>query len=724
MTSGECEGKRGDRWAAIGLLALTSWALLWAFLPELGAGPNQYSDVSFHLAILQQMHDAVQSGGSAFDFIFDGSPFGFALVRSYQSLPHLVMYGLYRGLFQALPLSIILTSCTIVLAALLPWSFYAMARKLGCDYIHAAFVGVLSVLVSEVGGYGMGMQNYSWGTHGIISQLWALVFVAPAIGWTVEYLRSGTGLPKALMLVLFGCGSHLLSVHLIGFTAVTAAVILLLTRTSAAEVFKRLVFLGLGCAATISYQLATLLPDSSIIHQSVLEPSWKFTSHGVKWTYDHLLDGTLFDQGRTPILSLMGLLGVGLLARDLWTGTSGRLVSRGHTLGNGRFYAVLVPACFCVWLSLLSGYEVWGWLFGSVPGLSSMHMHRFIVGVHIFGICIAARAFAEIFRQIPSTLVATLLAGAVLYPVLVERTETFQARHVWLSAIRYEEHEEQDLHDLLALLQRSPRGWVYAGMARDWGSTLEVAHATPLYHRVMVAGLPALGMLFHPFGLAGDVMFDFDPLKQDRYDLFDVRYVIAPPSWKPPDFLTLRKSYTRYVLYEYADASPVGLARLEFEGWGSKADTARFMGRWVALGVASRGVFGEIVPRPTGSRLGVPFSSMQMPLHNGKSGSASGQVTRATWTQALVEAEVRLDEPALVVFKVGYHPRWKLLVDGQRHRSFVVTPGFVGAELSKGEHRLVLEYHPFRLRAALFVLCLLLPFLVHYSSKLRLDRGA
>jgi hypothetical protein len=353
-----------------------------------------------------------------------------------------------------------------------------------------------------------------------------------------------------------------------------------------------------------------------------------------------------------------------------------------------------------------------------------MQMHRFIVGAHIFGICIAARAFAEIFRQIPSYLVATVLSGAILYPAVLERREAFQLRHTWLASIRYADQEEEDLNDLLALLERSPRGWVYSGMAKDWASSLKVANATPMYHRVMVAGLPAIGMLFHPFGLAGDVMFEFDPLKRDRYDLFNVRYVVAPLSWKPPEFLALRKSYMRYNLYEYNAASPVGLARLGFEGWGSKADTARFMARWIALGMASRGVYGEIVPRPSGAKLGVLFGSSQLPTLDDSAGLVSGEVVEATWTQQSVVARVRLDEDALAVFKIGYHPRWELWVDGERRKTLPVTPGFVGAKLARGERRLELRYRPFKFREVLFFLCLLLPLLIHWSSKMRGDRAA
>jgi hypothetical protein len=707
MKSDEYVGNKQERYLAFGLLKVSSLALLWAFLPELAAGPNQFSDISFHLAIIQQMHDAVQSGGSAFDFIFDGSPFGHALVRSYQSLPHLTMYAVYRALFEAVSLPTILAAFTIALAALLPWSFYTLARKLGCAPVPSAFAGALSVLVAEVGGYGMGMQNYSWGTHGIISQLWALVFVAPAIGYIIDYLRTGRHLPTALLLVFLGCGSHLLSVHLIGFTTVTAAAMLLFTQSPKKIVFTRLLLFVVGCGLVISYQLVTLIPDTAIIHQSVLEPSWKFASHGIKWTYTHLIDGTLFDQGRLPVLSVMLLLGAVLLVLDLFRSA--------HS--EQRFYAAVILSCFGVWLSLLSGYEVWGWLFGSLPGLSSMHMHRFIVGVHIFGICMAARAFAEIFRQIPSRLVAVILSVVILYPALAERAETFKLRHSWIAGIRYADQEEQDLNDLLSLLRQSPRGWVYAGMARDWANTTKVAGVTPIYHRVMVAGQPALGMLFHPFGLAGDVMFEFDPLKRDRYDLFGVRYVIAPPSWTPPEFLALRKSYKQFVLYEYAAASPVTLAHLEFEGWGSKADAARFMTRWVSLGVAARGAYGEIVSHPSGAKPGLLFSSQHFLPLDSSSQPVQGRINESRWTQESVQAVVSLDEAALVVFKIGYHPRWELLVDGKRHKTLRVTPGFIGVEIPKGEHRLDLQYRPLRLRSLLFFLCLLLPFIFPRAPK-------
>jgi hypothetical protein len=254
-------------------------------------------------------------------------------------------------------------------------------------------------------------------------------------------------------------------------------------------------------------------------------------------------------------------------------------------------------------------------------------------------------------------------------------------------------------------------------MARDWADSLKVAGVTPMYHRVMIAGLPALGMLFHPFGLAGDVMFEFDPFTQDRYDLFDVRYVVAPHGWAPPEFLLERKRYTRYVLYEYLGASPVSLARLEFEGWGSKADAARFMGRWVALGVAARGVYGEIVPGPTGKMLGMLFSAPYLLPLNTNSRPVRGEILRSTWRQHAVEAQATLEEGALVVFKVGYHPRWELMVNGEKADTIRVTPGFVGVELPAGEHRLDLRYRPSRSRGILFFLCLSIPLLLSRTSK-------
>ncbi len=697
MSGGATDRSRFYAW---GLLALVTACVVWAFLPELKAGPNQYSDVTFHVAIVQQMHDAVVAGGSPFDFWFDASPFGYALARCYQSLPHLTIYAVYRLLGQTVSLPTILLSCTLVLAALQPWSFYLLARKLGWSPLFGAFMGMLSVLISEVGGYGMGMQNYSWGTHGIITQLWALVFAAPALGWAITYIRTGAGLPVALLLVFLSCGSHLLSAHLLGFSIVTAAFVLWVYGERAG-LLRRLLSFAVGCFVVILHQLATLLPDAPLIHKSVLEPQWKFSSHGWSWVSSNLLRGDLFDYERVPIVSLLLLVGGVLFLVDLFSSKEREM----------RVRALCALLGFAVWLSLLCGYEVWGLLFENLPVLRSMQMHRFLVGAHIFGIFLAARALVEIARYIPSPLVVCMLALALVYPAFEERKGAFDIRRGWISQTQFDDQTRADIDDLVAFFRTAPRGWVYAGMAKDWSNQLRLGDAVPIYHRLVAAGIPSLSILFHPFGLAGDVMFEFDPALQDRYDLFGVRYVVAPLEWQPPAFLRLIKRYRAYTLYEYPTASVVGVARLAFEGWGSAQDAAEFMRSWVQLGAAQNGVLGEIVKRPRGKLPGVAFSSPYLPGHlTQRTKSVPGLVQKAAWQQQQISSDLELHEAGIAVVKIGYHPSWKVISNGELRQARWVTPGFMAVDLEAGPASLQLRYEAAPLKGSLFALCFLSPF--------------
>jgi hypothetical protein len=584
-----------------------------------------------------------------------------------------------------------------------------MARAMLFPPLFAAFAGVLSVLFNESGGYGMGMHNYSWGTNGILTQLWGLVFTAPAIGFGYQYLRSGKRLAASLLLVFLGCGSHLLSVHLIGFSLGIAALVLC-SQIAPRVVMRRLGIFALGCAGAIAHQLVTLISDLHYVHQSILEPTWKFSSHGLRWTYDRFMQGELFDLARYPVLSLLVMVGIALCLFDA-------VMAR---TASGRTQGMLLIGCFGVWLSLLVGYDVWGWLFTNLPVFRSMHMHRFIVGVHLFGALLGARALYEISCQVPSRLLVVLLFAVVMYPVLKERKQTFDTRHQWIVSAKPAPQEQADLDDLISVLRASPRGWVYAGFARDWGHTLKVAQSAPLYHSLLIAGIPSMGMLFHPFGLAGDVMFDFDPMRRDRYDLFGFRYVVAPLSWQPPPFLKVLKEYQRYVLYEYPEGGVASLGKLSFEGWGTPTEVAQAMRRWIALGVSEKGQYGEIGRKPTGKLPGIFLGSPYFqPIAPGNS-PLDGRVTHSSWTQHRLEAKVTLNEPALVVFKVGFHPGWRIAVDGGRETSaHWVTPGFLGVELPAGEHLLVARYAHSKLKGPLFLLSLAVLGALSLKSSLR-----
>jgi hypothetical protein len=63
-----------------------------------------------------------------------------------------------------------------------------------------------------------------------------------------------------------------------------------------------------------------------------------------------------------------------------------------------------------------------------------------------------------------------------------------------------------------------------------------------------------------------------------------------------------------------------------------------------------------------------------------------GETLSSTQDGGRFEAHVRLDEPGLIVAKVGYHPFWRVRLNGERVDTVFAFPGFVAVRAPAGEH--------------------------------------
>ena len=55
-----------------------------------------------------------------------------------------------------------------------------------------------------------------------------------------------------------------------------------------------------------------------------------------------------------------------------------------------------------------------------------------------------------------------------------------------------------------------------------------------MYALLNGAGLDMLGYLYHALSLNADILVHFDESRPEHYDLFNVRYVVAPAGRKLP----------------------------------------------------------------------------------------------------------------------------------------------------------------------------------------------
>jgi hypothetical protein len=597
------------------------------------------------------MAEVHATGGSILDFWYDASPFGSPVFRVYQYFPHLVIFytSLVSGFSLGFPQALALW--TIVLSALLPSSLFLTARLFGFSRSAAVAAGIAAVLLAEAEGYGFGLENYTWGTRGLVTQLWALVAVGPASGFLWSAIRSGRGWAWAACAATFAIGCHLVAAYVLALVLLMASI----SGVGAARaVFTQRLLRGcasaLGLLVLTAHQWVPILEDRALIHRSVFEPEWKFAGRGINWTLSQLLEGNLFDDGRLPVVTSLVAVGFAFA-----------IFGRSAPWG-GRAAAISL----LLWISLLCGYEAWGWLFEGTPLLGTMHMHRFVVGVQLWGLLLTGYGAERLLSLSHYSLLRFLLSAALLGPPVLGQLALFERTDERVKQIYRKFEADEDVQSLLGSLTTRRPGWVYAGSARTWAKQLTVGGYVEVYHLLVARGVPTMGMLFHSMAKSGDALFAFDPSQESHYHLFGVHTVVAPSDWSPPSFLKVEERFGRFRVLRYMNSSLAACRPLEFSG------------------VQASELYNATL-------------SPDILVSCGPNDLA----TVNDWRPQRVGIRAELEEERLVVLALSYHPRWQAFVDGRRSEIHEVGPGFLALKVPAGSHEVALEYVPTSLRAYL-----------------------
>ncbi len=59
---------------------------------------------------------------------------------------------------------------------------------------------------------------------------------------------------------------------------------------------------------------------------------------------------------------------------------------------------------------------------------------------------------------------------------------------------------------------------------------------------------------------------------------------------------------------------------------------------------------------------------------------------------AQLDVTAACSQPATLVLKMSYHPHWRVTVDGREQPTFMVSPGYIGVNLTTGPHHVRAEY--------------------------------
>jgi len=640
-----------------------------SLLPEITIPIPSLNDDAVHYLMVHRAGEALAHGENPFDHWLPEMELGFPPFFYYQHLPHLTVVLLHGLLAKRVELLTLFNLLRYLLLLGFPITVYWSMRRLEFSVVASAVAAAAATLFSSNHRYGFEYDSYVWRGFGMYTQLWAMHLSFITLACLHRALDRGTGYAAAVIASALLAMSHLVYAYMM---AVTALVLLLIgiDRTNARRRAVRLGIVGLLAAIITSYFWLPFLLLKAYLSASPYLQRWKYDSFGARDILMWLVNGDLLDYDRLPALTL--LLALGIAAAILDRTRPGRLAL----------------TLFVVWLALYFGRVTWGRLADLLPMHEGLLFHRFIGGVHLAAILLIGLGGEWAWHQLAplkapwrATALGIVLL-AVLLPALQERHRFYALNREWMERTRAALEGDPDARTILATLKALPPGRTFAGLRADWGKTLQFGDVR-FYDLLTFQRIVAVSPPYSSWSLNADLIWHFDDRNPAHYDLFNVRYVVAPRTVAMPSFLRRVRETPRYILYQ---ADTGGYARFvavaEVKTIDSQSRLFSENRSWLLSGEPGLGRFTRYDYRGGGA----PSDATAPGCPDG------GRIGEERVLPGRIDLSVECREASTLVLKVTYHPNWRVYIDGEEAPSFMVSPSFIGVQIPRGPHQVRAEY--------------------------------
>jgi len=637
--------------------------------PELSLPLPSLNDGAVHFLLIQRASEALAGGENPFDHWSPELDVGFPQLFYYQHLPHLAVVCLHRLLLKQVDLLTLFNLIRYLLLLGFPLTVYWSMRRMGFSIVAGAVAAAAAPLFSSNHRYGFEYDSYIWRGWGMYTQLWAMHLSCVMLASLDRLVEKGTGYVQALVASSMLILSHLMYSYMMA----PAGLVLLLVgldRANARQRLVRLAITGLLTAVITAYFWLPFLRFKAYLSASPYEPRWKYDSFGATDILTWLVNGDLLDYGRFPVLTLLLALGVA------WA-----------VFARTRAARLALLLLFS-WLVLFFGRSTWGGLVDFLPMHESLHFHRFIGGVHLAAVLLIGLGGEGVCKHLAPVpggwrgLVTGLIFLTILVPAVQERQKDYALNAGWMERTRKALDTDQDARTILSTLATLPPGRTYAGRRDNWGRQLKLGdlHFFDLltFHRIVAISS------YGNFSLNADLIWHFDDRNPAHYNLFNVRYVVAPRGLAMPDFLRPLKETPRYVLYS---AETGGYARfavvIRMQTVGSQTSLFLESRSWLMSAEPAAGRFVRY-EYPSASRGSADSATTACP--------GGGNITEQRVLPGRFHLLAECREASTLVLKVTYHPNWRVIVDGREVPTFMVSPSFIAVDVPAGLHHVRAEY--------------------------------
>lgn len=663
------------------------------------------NDDAYHYLFLQRASDALANGQNILDFWLGQAELGMPVFYYYQHLPALAAVGLNRISLGNVDL---LTSMNLIRYALMvgfPLVVFVSMRWMRFPAAAAVLGAACASLIADNYLYGFDYTSYIWRGWGMYTQLWAMNLSFLTLGASYRAIREGRWVWLAGLLLGLLVLTHLVYAYMM---AITLLVVLVwgVRRSSVVARLVRLIALGAIAAVISAYMWLPMLSNTAFLNATPYLQPEKYDSYGAPTILGWLASGNLWDAGRLPVLTL--LFAVGVTAALL-----GRLRAATFSL-----------ALFVVWLVIYFGRPTLGALVDLFPLHDGLLFHRFIGAVDMAAILLMGMGGATIWYLLVGRGRSLRVVGAtaaillLLTPALQERSTYYGLNTAWQQRSMDAVAGDADAEAVLDRLRTLPAGRVYAGLPATYSNDLAFQDLR-FYQLLLFNGIEAFVPPGGSLTLGSDFIWDFDEGDASDYDLYNVRYVVAPAGRTMPAFLSPVLTTSRYVLYEAPTTGYAGyrgiLARAAFPSQKSLFPTNLDWER------------GPLPSQRQLLRYDFPATSIGAGPLSAPDCPSGGSIDFERFHEGLIQVVADCPADSTLIFKTSYHPNWQITVDGQPVEDFMVSPAFIGVSLPAGKHAVTATYVATPMKTPLALLGLLVVVLVlvfHRRVDLRVARIA
>jgi len=195
--------------AIVAVVLLVAFNLVLLF-PEITSGVVAKNDAVMHLLLAEMAVEAIEHGRNFTDPWQGTMNLRFPFFHYYQHLPHLLVAQFHVVTFEVFPVADLIRWSTYLLLSLFLLTIFWSLRPVGFGDLTAGMGALVAPLAATDSLFGFGYASYTFLGFGLYSQLWAMVFFAPAIALGCGVIRGGRGYFWTTLLLAALLMSHLM----------------------------------------------------------------------------------------------------------------------------------------------------------------------------------------------------------------------------------------------------------------------------------------------------------------------------------------------------------------------------------------------------------------------------------------------------------------------------------------------------------------------------------